>query len=286
MAERVDLRQVAGLADERVVFRHAAVVFDPDDLAEMRIRLLRRHRHVALAERDEERAVFVPREPRAVAAARGADTFVPRSLDGNRDEDVLAVGERRTAVPSRAIDRRRRVSDCAWKRLRVRDVDQTVRRELRMQRHVERAAKARCQHRRQWTEWCRVEHAIANDPQTARPFGDEHAAVGHERNAPRMIESLDRRHVDADAAARAQIPRPGAERVDRRRSASTRSGWLRRRTRRRLLRGFNRRARGNGERGDGGQCEEERLQRLISCCGIRRSCAARVRHPAATSCRA
>ena len=45
-----------------------------------------------------------------------------------------------------------------------------------------------------------IEHAIADHPQASRPFGDEHAAVGQERDAPRMIEVLRvHRHVHAAA---------------------------------------------------------------------------------------
>src|SRR6185437_5872619 len=66
---------------------------------------------------------------------------------------------------------------------------------------------------------------VANDAETSGPLGDEHAAVGHERDAPRMIESSDRRHVKTNAAAASaadgEVPRTGAQRVDRRGSASS-----------------------------------------------------------------
>ena len=109
MAERVDLGQVASLPDEGIVFRHAPIVSEPHDLSEVRARLLRRPRDVALAERDVEQSVFVPRETRTEAAARGSDGLIRRRFHRLGDEDVFAVAERRAAIPARAIDRGRRV---------------------------------------------------------------------------------------------------------------------------------------------------------------------------------
>ena len=71
-----------------------------------------------------------------------------------------------------------------------------------------------------------------------------------------MIQPLDGRHVDADAAARREIPRTRPERVGGRRPAPATSGrlclLLRRGCRRRLLRRFNGRGR---ERDDGNQTD-------------------------------
>src|SRR6266576_2022106 len=95
-----------------------------------------------------------------------------------------------------------------------------IRRELRMQRDVEKASEPSRQHRRQRANRRRIERAVSDDAQAARPLRDEHAAVWKKGDAPWMIESLDRRHVDAHAAAGLQIPRSGAERVHRRWTAA------------------------------------------------------------------
>ncbi len=137
-----------------------------------------------------------------------------------------------------------------------------------MQRDVEQAAEPCGEHRRQRTDRRRIEHATTNHAQTAGPLGHEHAAVGHEHDAPGMIEPLDRRHVDADAAAGAEIPRTGAERVGRRGpAATTTAGWrlrlrLRRGARRLLLRGLNRHT---PKRDDGHQGDDVLLQGFLSC---------------------
>ena len=93
--------------------------------------------------------------------------------------------------------------------------------ELRIERHVEQPAEAGRQRLRHRPDWRRIEDAVADHAQAAGPLGDEHAAVGHERDAPGVIEPLDGRDVQA-AAARAEIPRAGAQRVGGRRTAPAR----------------------------------------------------------------
>ena len=135
MAVRIDLRLPPGDADKRIVRRHAAVVADAQDLADVRSGLLRLHRDVAIAEADVEQPGLVPRESRPVAAARRSNRAAFRDRHGVvraaapaarrvwsgrsagpcvGNEDVLDVGQRRTAIPASACHRRRRWnrSDC------------------------------------------------------------------------------------------------------------------------------------------------------------------------------
>jgi hypothetical protein len=138
-----------------------------------------------------------------------------------------------------------------------------IRRELRMQRDVEQASEPRRQHRRHRTNRRRIERAVSDDAQAARPLRDQHAAVWKKCDAPRMIESLDRCYVDAHAAAGRQIPRSGAERVHRRWTAAAcllLTGSLRRRRGRRVLCCFNRRRR-SGD--DGNDTNHESFQRSL-----------------------
>src|SRR5687767_12203587 len=75
MTERIDLRLVSRPAYVRVVCRHAAVVANTEDLADVRGGILRRGWIVAIAKRDIEEAGSVPRETRAVAAAGGTESL-------------------------------------------------------------------------------------------------------------------------------------------------------------------------------------------------------------------
>ena len=71
MAVAPDRRQRAGLADERVVLRHRAVVVDAMDLAGRLGEVLRVLHHAALAEGVEEVALPVEGEARAVVRVVG-----------------------------------------------------------------------------------------------------------------------------------------------------------------------------------------------------------------------
>src|SRR5690606_9293974 len=113
--ERVELRQIALHPDERIVFGDRAVVVHADDLAEMRLRVLRLLAPVAIAARDVEAILIVERDPCAVAA-RGrtltAAAVVLRRHRGAvpvlRDEHVLDVPQGSSAVPASARDGERR----------------------------------------------------------------------------------------------------------------------------------------------------------------------------------
>ena len=121
-----------------------------------------------------------------------------------------------------------------------------------MQRDVEQAAEASREHRRQRTDGCRIEYAIADHAQASRPFGDEHAAVGKERDSPGMIEVLrvqghvhdgcgprPRSHGPAPSVLTGAGPRPPAARA---------LAWRRCCGRRRLL---------GRPGGPGDECDEE-----------------------------
>ena len=91
-----------------------------------------------------------------------------------------------------------------------------------MQRNVHEAAVAVGPDRRQAGDGQWVQHSVPNEAKATGAFGDQHAAVGKERDRPRMREPL--RH-DADAnlvlLGRVDDPRPVTQRryryADRRR---------------------------------------------------------------------
>src|SRR6185369_14848202 len=233
VAERIDLRLVTRPADERIVRGHAAVVADAEDLADVRVRILRRGWIVPIAERHIQEAGSVPREARAVAAARWPESLRRSGSAVIRigDEDVLDVSQRRSAIPLRAKYCGRRVARSFRARFRVGEIDQPVLREARMQRDVEQTAEAGREHLRHRADRRRVEHAVLDLAQSSWTFGDERIysacpersrGVGKERDAPRVIETFgDDRDVDARATAGGQIPRPRAKRVNGSRTASS-----------------------------------------------------------------
>ncbi len=62
MPERVNLGQVFVHADERIVIRNRAVVIYPQDLSEMRLRILGFLAPIAVARRDIEPGVVIERD--------------------------------------------------------------------------------------------------------------------------------------------------------------------------------------------------------------------------------
>jgi hypothetical protein len=157
------------------------------------------------------------------------------------DEDVLAVGERRAAVPPRAIHGGRRIP-LSLAGLRIGEIDQPVLREARVERHVKHAAETGCEHlgeraNRRW-----IKHTVSDHAQSPGPFGHEHAAVGHERDSPGMIEALGQHRYVVAASPHAKVPGAIAERVGRRRAASPAAPAGRRLLRRSGSRGRLRRA--------------------------------------------
>ena len=129
------------------------------------------------------------------------------------DEDVLHVGKRRAAVPSRPQHRGRRVS-LTFARLRVGEIDQPVLGIPRMKRHVEQAAEAGRQHLPAEDQSVSGRARRCGSPVDGPAARYEHAAIGKKREAPRMIEPLgEDRDVDATTAG-ADVPRTRAQRVD------------------------------------------------------------------------
>ena len=123
VTEREDLGPVAVAADERIVARHAAVLVEPQDLARVRARVLRvaaGRRHVDLAVGPEDHA------------RHGARV-------GLRDEQIAHVAQR-FAVPAAARERER--AFVVGEPLVVRQIDELVVGEARMQRDLEQTRSA------------------------------------------------------------------------------------------------------------------------------------------------
>ena len=192
MAERVDLGQIAGPADERVVGGDAAVVVEADDLADVGARVLgalsRRPGPDGPADRHVHLAVGAERDP------RGGDA--PAEALG--DEDVADFRQRPAVEPAAGEGDRRAPAAVLLHRLRVGQINEPV--VVRVEGDVHQAGEPRAQidlgHPGNRP---RIEHAVPDQPQGARvALGDEDVAVGAERQPPGMREPGRHRH-DPDA---------------------------------------------------------------------------------------
>ena len=129
---RVDLRQVARLAGERIVGRRRAVVVQAQHLAAVQHRVLRAVLLLALADGEIQLAVAAEHHAAAEIRRRVAPVL--------GDEDLLDVLQR-LAVEPRARERRRR--EVALAAFRIRQIQDSVLREARMRQHLEQPAEHR-----------------------------------------------------------------------------------------------------------------------------------------------
>src|SRR4026208_2223295 len=178
MTERIDLRLISGLADERIVWRHAAVISQPNDFATVILCVLRALLLLPFPDRQIQKVGTIERDAATIVRVR----LAPRV----GDEDVLDVGER-GPIESAARQCRRR--EIVVARLRVGQIDEAILRERRMQRDVEQTAKHTREDFGDAGNRCWIEHAVADDAQTALALGGEHRSIGKKREAPRMRES-------------------------------------------------------------------------------------------------
>ena len=183
VSERVDLRLMSRASIERVVRGHRAVVIEPKHLARVGVWILRAAAVAAAGRRHIELAVTSPREPR-----RAAHT-------GPATEDVLEFRNRRS-IEASTSERQRRLFLVHG--FQIREVDESIGRELRVQQYLHQPRPALNAHRGHTGNGLRIEHAIPNDSQPAFLLSNEHAGVRKESEAPR-IHQLPRDGNDADA---------------------------------------------------------------------------------------
>ena len=183
-----DLR--AGLAHPGVARRDAAVAVEADDLAQGAVEVLRRVELLALAERDVHGLVGPEHDARAEVAGAGGLRCLP--------VDDRDVGER-IADEAAARDRgAREVLLGAAALLGVGPVDPRLARVVRVDGDIEQTALVAERDRRHSES---REGALARgieQQQRAGLLGDEHPAVGQEREAPGALEVV----VEYDRARR------------------------------------------------------------------------------------
>ncbi len=165
--------------DERVVGGNAAVLVDPVDRPVVVAAILRRmelevtaRRSLTVPDAEEDVALAVEDDARAVVAAS------PRV----RHEDVLKAHQP-VVLEAAPADRGRRAVTFGV-RLGVAEVDQPVRREVRVRDHVEEPALALREHLGHSGHRIGQEPAVTHDTEPALALGHEHVAVRQERHGP------------------------------------------------------------------------------------------------------
>ena len=161
-----------GLADEGIVRRHRAVVAQADDLAGEIAEILRPLHLEAIADADIHQPGAVEDDARAEIEAALASG---QGLEDHPDVAEAAIAQ------FGAGDRGRRAAAVARD---IGEIKHAILREVGVQADIEQAgltARPDLGHARQRP---RLQPAVGEDPQPARPLGDQHPAVGQEGDAP------------------------------------------------------------------------------------------------------
>ena len=204
VAQRVDLRQIGGVARERVAGRGGAVLGQPQQLAEMGLRVLGVAagvgEDVGPADGHVEGAVGAPDEARRGDAA----------VEALGHEDVAYLGQHPGVEAPAGQGHRHPLLAVADDRLAVGQVDQPV--VVGMHGHVHQAGPVGLGEHLGHAGHVAVEQpAGADDPQGAPvALGHQDVAVGAERHPPRVRQpGGDRHHPHARHFGGADHPRRG-----------------------------------------------------------------------------
>ena len=189
MAVGPDLGPHVGLAHERIVLGHRSVRVEAHDLPEQAVEALCLHAAFGdrpLAERDEQRAV---------AAEDQASAEVQRRVERRRlTEDDLHVLDARARHRRPAGRARPRCCWCRCPGSAIAPVDQLILLERGIEHDVEQPAlSARIHGGRPATGSDICLPSARDDAETAGLFGDQHAAVGQKRQAPRIDQPFGHR---------------------------------------------------------------------------------------------
>src|SRR6266571_4738764 len=146
MTERKDLRLVTGSANERIIGRRRSVVAKAENFTAMIHWILRaliesashRHEQISIRRKHDSRCGCTP------------------IVYGVGDKDIANIGERMTIEPP-SRERRR---DALLQRLGIREVDQLVVREPRMQRNVQESAQLLRKHSVPARKRIWIKHAV------------------------------------------------------------------------------------------------------------------------------
>ena len=197
MAERPDLRGHAALVGEGIVVRHAAVVVEAHDLAEVGLHVLRGIELLPLAGADPQLAVVAEQQAMAVVtASTHLRHLAPDHLEVLEPAAAVRVQCQRPA-------RHRTAARVAVAGFGVADVHGMVVGELRVQRDVAEAALAAVIDFRHPADVADLATGDVDEFQRALFLGDQQAAVGQEGHRPRLVERSDFGGDEGLAIARA-----------------------------------------------------------------------------------
>ena len=183
MTDGEDFRPAPRFADEWIVGRHGAVIFQAQHLAENRIRRLRGRQAGSASDRDVDQPVVGEDQARTPRRHRIAGV------------ELLYVRQPGALV---AATSERQRPGVALERLVVGEVDQAVLGELRVQRHVEHPGWPTQVHLRQAGQRYRIQLVLPNRKHLA---GGAHAhqnvAIGQRQEGPRARDAMgDHRDLD------------------------------------------------------------------------------------------
>ena len=193
VAHRVDLGLVPRHADERVVVGHAAVEPQAERLAGVAVRVLGQ---LGVAEEALRAVDEISAESPAhrhvhdvLAGHEGEPGGRDRPAPGLGDEHVLDVDERGAVeLAADQGDGALAAGDLP----RVGEVDVAVVGEVRMNRDLHHPGKAAGKDVvRHAGDGLVHQHAVANQAQVAAALGDQHVALGQERERPRTVDAAD-----------------------------------------------------------------------------------------------
>src|SRR3569833_768696 len=188
MAIRPDLRSYATLSNERIVLGNGTVRVETNDLAEQAAEILRLIAvRESLALGDEHLAVR--REYDAQSEVKTADDLRVLLVDH------LHVLEARSAESSAQSGG---ACGAVWSRLRIREIHQLCRGEVRIQCDVEQTALSRRSDRWNSHERCRDSALAVDDAKRARLLSDDDASVWQEGESPRTVKPR-RDRLDANS---------------------------------------------------------------------------------------
>src|SRR5690606_24346354 len=184
MPERPDLRRNAPTLRERVVARHRAVVAEADDLAEIRLKVLRRIEFLTLAGADPEVAVTEGHAMPEVAVSGDFRHLTPDDLEILERAAALVEDEARPCDGGAAR--------AGFAGLGIAEIHEAVLAEARMQDDVAEPALPAVRDARHARD---VADRAVRRPQfqASALLGDEQPTVRQERHRPRLIERRDLR---------------------------------------------------------------------------------------------
>src|SRR6266581_1179273 len=203
MTQCVNLRPVAGAAYERIVGRHRAIIAQAQNFSAQAVRILRNLTYIAACGHVQH----------AIASEHDAPIQSAVAFERIRYNEVFHVCQ---CTAFEFSPRQCWCASSAAHRFCVREIDEPVLREFRMQRNIHQSAIAIGSHLRHARDWLRIQGSVAENTQPSSPLCDQHSSIGKERDRPRMRQaSRQNRDSNLVLLRRIQYERACAQRRNR-----------------------------------------------------------------------